>query len=77
MQSIKEIVEHLGGPAKVAHEVGVHQVTVERWIEEGIPEKHWATVIRLAPSRITPGKLHRANEEVRAFNEASSAVEGK
>ncbi len=69
MKTVREIIEAAGGPreiAKAAKKTRYKLVakSVYDWPTIGIPEKHWATIMRLA--NVTADELHRANEAVRS-----------
>lgn len=52
------ILEDLGGNARVASLLGMHENTVSKWRRRGIPARHWHRIIALAPA-LTPEYLDR------------------
>ena len=68
MKHVRDIITAAGGPreiAKVAKKSRYKLVakSVYDWPTIGIPEKHWATIMKLTD--VTVAELHAANEAVR------------
>ena len=62
-QSIKNILERCGGTLEVAYRLKIHQLSVERWKKNGIPEEHWGLIKELGD--VTVNELHKANQGIR------------
>lgn len=50
------------GTARIAADLGIHQLTVERWRKRGIPWKYWEKLIDLYD--LDSGTLHTINKEI-------------
>lgn len=50
----------------------LHDSTVRKWRENGIPEKHWAMV--MAMTEVSPDALHKANTSLRDAKAGSAAA---
>ena len=77
MRSIKEIIADAGGPKKIASACAktrwpITSKVVYAWPDIGIPERHWAVIVRLAKS--SAEELHRANNRARADRPKSGAA---
>ena len=59
--TIREIVEKLGGSARIARHIGKRPTSVRNWVYDGyVPPKHHAAVIDLANQAgftVTPAEL--------------------
>ncbi len=69
MKNVRDIITEAGGPREIAKAAKKSRYklvakSVYDWPTIGIPEKHWATIMRLAG--VTADELHRANEAVRS-----------
>lgn len=60
MNSITEIIEAAGGILPVARRTGMTRQAVTRWIENGVPDWHWPTLMRMA--RVSPDQMFAANQ---------------
>jgi hypothetical protein len=49
MQTIPQIIEQLGGPSRLAREMGLPVATVSAWKHRSrIPARHWPDLVSLA-----------------------------
>lgn len=62
--SVRKIIEACGGVSRIADATGQSVSAVHKWAANGIPEKHWATLMGLS-SGLDALTLHTANEETR------------
>ena len=63
----KEIIVKCGGRDAVAKQVGLSREAVRKWEVFGvIPECRWAVVMKMYGRKLTPGFLHKMNEQIRA-----------
>lgn len=68
--TIAEIIKLAGGPrAIVAESISRGKIitvwAVHRWRRYGVPDDHWAVLIDLAGSGVTPERIFKANEALR------------
>lgn len=74
-RTAQQIINTAGGSAALAglysKEFGkdVHPSTIQKWINNGIPEKNWAVLIQHFGE--CPDELHAINEEIRGKNKAA------
>jgi hypothetical protein len=69
MKTVRDIIAAAGGPREIARAAKKSRYklvakSVYDWPTIGIPEKHWATILKLAD--VSVAELHQANEAVRA-----------
>lgn len=64
INNIEDLYKLAGSPAGLAHVLGVHQFTVERWRELGVPIKYWDFLIK--KYNLTPAELYSITEKIRA-----------
>ena len=48
IKTVYDLLESLGGAARLASRLDIHQFTVDRWIKNGIPVKYWEQIIKLS-----------------------------
>ncbi len=77
MRSVRDIIDDAGGPQKIASaskksRYPVAIKTVYAWMTNGIPEKHWELMCRLA--RATPDELYAANKPLRRPSAARARI---
>lgn len=77
MRTVRQIIEDAGGPHKIAaasrktrRPIGFK--TVYAWYANGIPEKHWDLMAKLANA--TPDELYHANRPLRRPSAARARV---
>ena len=65
--TIANIVQRAGGRRKIvdASDGSVKYDAVRKWEKNGIPERHWPLILRLA-GKLSINHLHDANQAVRA-----------
>jgi hypothetical protein len=64
--TIKQIIEQCGGTKLLSKNCNTQAQSVNKWkYNNGIPEKHWSTIIKLYGADLTPAILHKLNESIR------------
>lgn len=48
IKTVFDLLESVGGAARLAARLEIHQFTVDRWIKNGIPVKYWEQIIKLS-----------------------------
>jgi len=61
--TIITIIKNLGGEQFLAYKLKVHQVTIKRWSEKGIPRKYWKKLIALSKGKLTADAILSARLE--------------
>jgi hypothetical protein len=62
-KSIEEMFAAAGGAVHVASFLDLNQWTVERWLKYGIPDKHWAKLVKRFDTSIN--ELHKLSQQAR------------
>ena len=66
MITISSIIENCGGKSAIAKNArGLSADAVRKWNGVGIPERHWAVIMKLHKGRLTEKMLHEMNEALR------------
>ncbi len=63
IKNIEELFEIAGGAVHIAAKLKLHQVSVERWMEQGVPWKYWDELTK--NYKITIEDLHEINKKIR------------
>ena len=61
--NLPEIIEAAGGPAKIAPEVELSESAIRKWVQIGIPDRHWAMLIEMGGGQFDERDIYRANCE--------------
>lgn len=74
--SIRAIIQRCGGARRISEESAkgerfVARKTVYSWLLNGIPERHWGLISRLAGVAVED--IHRANRELAATKDLTDA----
>jgi hypothetical protein len=69
MQSVQDIIQSCGGPEKIEAEARnrgtkLTSWAVKKWLQNGIPEKHWRLVMDMSGATIE--LIYQANDAFRA-----------
>ena len=70
MKTVAEIIKKAGGMKLVARETGIKKA-VYLWPKSGIPDRHWAAIMNLAPD-LSPTDIYQANRLARGEIKALS-----
>lgn len=86
--SVREIIQKAGGPkglharlkklartGRLREEQVAAEKTIYSWLESGIPERHWSSVMPIC--RVTESDLHKANEALRKRVRPSARVSAR
>lgn len=57
-----EIVVKCGGEQSIAYHCNVHQQTVRRWIETGIPQKYWIKLEEISKGALSYKHIEAVHE---------------
>ena len=68
-----EIIEAAGGKEIVAPETNRTVDAIYKWPENGIPDRHWASVIKLTGGKVTAADIYAANEQARTAKAEAAA----
>lgn len=52
------LLDKLGGPDRVASLLGLGEYAVRKWLQRGIPSRHWHRIAALSPD-VTPEYLDK------------------
>ena len=66
LNSIEDLFIKAGGSVDIAAFLRLHQWTVDRWVNLGIPRKHWKALSK--KYKVTSFELHMITEKAREAN---------
>lgn len=64
MKNIEDILTAVGGTLAVAQKLKLREQSVQKWITRGIPQKHWAQLIKLSKGTITASQIFALNQKI-------------
>lgn len=61
IKTVYDLLESVGGAARLAARLKIHQFTVDRWIKNGVPVKYWKQIMEL--SGASPEVLYSVSQK--------------
>lgn len=65
--TVDDIIDALGGTAKIAGDLGLTDAAVRKWRRIGVPGRHWRWVVSTSGGGVAYTDIEAANDRVAAL----------